>query len=107
MTSNKRRLTIAISDTLISEDISFNLDQKTWFKKVLYLERTLSKSYQPPNRNLIYKDILDVIHDHNMESNLILIKKESDIFILLFLGDGATIYRIPLLKIVFQEKIFQ
>ena len=33
-----------------------------------------------------------------MERNLILIKKESDIFGFLFLGDGATISRIPLLK---------
>ena len=107
MTSNETCITVAIADLVISEGLSFDTSQKPRFKKVLYLERTLSKSYQPPNRNLIYKDILDVIHDHNMESNLILIKKESDIFILLFLGDGATIYRIPLLKIVFQEKIFQ
>ena len=78
MTSNKRRLTIAISDTLISEDISFNLDQKTWFKKVLYLERNVSKGYLVTNRKLIYNYLLDVIHDQNMESNLILIKKYSD-----------------------------
>ena len=32
-----------------------------------------------------------VIHDHNMERELSLIKKESDIFGLLFIGDVATI----------------
>ena len=70
------------------------------FKKVFYLERTVSKCYQPPNRNLISKDLLDVIHDQNMERNLSLIKKESDIFGLLFLGDGDNISRIPQLNIL-------
>ena len=64
----------------------------------------MSKSSQPPNKNLISKYILDVSHDQNMESNLILITKESDIFGLLLLGDGATIYRTPLLNILVSGK---
>ena len=47
---------------------------------------------------------MDVIHDQNMESNLILIEKESDIFGFLFLGDGATISRVPLLNILVSRK---
>ena len=47
---------------------------------------------------------MDVIHDQNTKRNLILIKKESDIFGLLFIGDGATIYRIPLLNILVSGK---
>ena len=74
---------------------------------MLELARTVSKCYQPPNRNLISKDLLDVIHDQNIESHLSLIKKESDIFGLLFIGDGATIYIIPLLNILVSGKIFQ
>ena len=67
----------------------------------------MSNFYQPPNRKLISKDLLDVIHYQNMESNLSLIEKESDIFGLLFLGDGATISRVPLLNILVSGKIFQ
>ena len=100
MTSNETRLTVAIADLIISEGLSFNLSQKSRFKKVLELARTVSKSYQSPNRNLISKDILDVIHDQNMEKNLSLIEKEYDIFELLFLGDGATISRVPLFNIL-------
>ena len=74
------------------------------FKKVIELARTVSKCYQPSNRKLTSKDILDVINDQNMERNLILIEKESDIFGLLFLGDGATISRIPLLNILVSGK---
>ena len=39
-----------------------------------------------------------------MESNLILIEKESEISGLLFLGYGATIYRVPLLNILVSGK---
>ena len=98
---------VVISDLIISEGISFNIYQKPRFKKVLNLERTVSKIYQPPNRNLIYKHLLGVVHDQKMEKNLSLIKKESDIFGLLFIGDGATIYRIPLFNILVSGKIFQ
>ena len=73
MTSNETRLTVAIADLIISEGLSFNLSQKPRFKKVLELERYASKCYQPPNRKLTSKDLLDVIHDQNMERNLSLI----------------------------------
>ena len=67
------------------------------------LARNLSKVYQPPNRDIILKDLLDAINDHNMVINLSLINKKSDIVGLLFLGDGATSSRTPLLKNWFQE----
>ena len=104
MTSNETRLTVAITDLIISEDLSFNLSQKPRFKKMLDFSRTVSKFYQPPNRKLISKDILDVIHDPKMERNLSLIKKGSDIFGLLFIGGGAIISKIPLLNILVSGK---
>ena len=75
MTSNETRLTVAIFNLIISEGLSFNLSQKPRFKKVLDLSRTVSICHQPPNRKLISKYILDVIHDQNMKRNLSLIKK--------------------------------
>ena len=96
----------AVTDLIISEGSSFNLYHKPRFKKVLELARTVSKCYQLPNRKLIYKDLLGVIHYQNMERKFILIKKDSDIFVLLFLGDGVTISRVPLLNILVSGKIF-
>ena len=61
MTYNETRLTVAIADLIISEGLSFNLSQKPRFKKVLDLARTVSKFYQPSNRKLIPKDLLDYI----------------------------------------------
>ena len=106
MNSNETRLTVAIADLIISEGLSFNLSQKPRFNKVLELARYASKCYQTPNRKLISKDLLDVIHDQNMERSFSLIEKESEIFGLLFLGDGATISRVPLLNIFGFRKIF-
>ena len=85
MTSNDTRLNIAIADLIISEGITFNLAQEPRFKKVLELSRNVLKTYIPPNRNLVSKELLDVIHEQNMKRNLAMIKKEADIFGLLFL----------------------
>ena len=78
MTSNDTRLKVAIADLVISEDLSFNIFQKPRFEKVVDLARTVSICYQPSNKNVIYKDLLDVIHHQNMERNFSWIKKESD-----------------------------
>ena len=43
MSSNETHLTVAIANTIISEGISFNLDQKPRFKEGIDLERKLSK----------------------------------------------------------------
>ena len=104
MTSNETRLTVSIADIIISEGLSLNLSQKPRLKKVLGFARTVSKCYQLLNRNLISKDLLDVIHDQNMDRNLSLIEKESEIFGLLFIGNGATISRVPLLNILVSGK---
>ena len=69
------------------------------------MSRNVSRTYIPPNRNIISKELLDVIHEQNMKSNLSMIKKEAQIFGLLFLGDDATISRFPLLNILASEKI--
>ena len=49
MTSNETRLTVAISDLIISEGLSCNLSQKPRFKKVLELARTVSKCLEVDN----------------------------------------------------------
>ena len=61
--SNETRLTVAIADLIVYEGLSLNLSHKYRFKKVLDFARIVSKCYQPTSRNLISKDLLDVIHD--------------------------------------------
>ena len=106
-TSNEIRLTVEIGNLIIYEGLYFNIYQKPRFNKVLDLAINVSKCYQHSNRKVISKDILGVIHDHNMESNLSLIIKDYDILGLLFIDDGATIPIIPLLNILVSRKISQ
>ena len=73
MISNEIRLTVVIANLIIYEGLSFNLSQKPWSKKALDLAINVSKFYRPPNIKLISKDLLDVIHDKNIESNLSLV----------------------------------
>ena len=96
ITSNETRLTIAVSDVIISEGLSLNIYQNKIFKKVLEFSRNVSKTYIRPDRKIISKELLDVIHEHNTKSNLAMIKKEAKICELLLLVDSATISRFPL-----------
>ena len=64
------------------------------------MARNVSRTYIPPKRKLIPKELLDVIHKQKTKRNLAMIKKEAEIFGLLFLGDGDTISRLPLLNIM-------
>ena len=68
------------------------------------MSRSVAKTYISPNRKLISKELLDVIHEQNMKMDLAMIKKEAEIFGLLFLGDGATISRFPFLNILASAK---
>ena len=70
------------------------------FEKVIYLARNVYKDYNPPNINIIVKDLLDVIHNDNMKSNLVMINNEADILRLLFLCDCVKISITPLLNIL-------
>ena len=68
------------------------------------MARNVSKTCIPPNRKLISKELLDVIHEQKTKNNLAMIKKEAEIFGLLFLGDSATISIFPLLNILASGK---
>ena len=94
-------LRVRISYLVVCEDLSLNMYQKPKFKKVLDSAGTFSTSYNPPNRKIISKFLLDVINGHNIQRNSMIIKKESEILGLSFLGDGATITRTPLFKTLF------
>ena len=76
MSSNETCLTVEIADLIISEGKSFNIAQKPRFKNVLNLAQNISKGYNIPNRKLIYKYLLDVIHYNIMQRKLGMVKRE-------------------------------
>ena len=64
------------------------------------MSRNVTKTYIAPNRNILSKELLDVIHEQNTKRNLAIIKIEAEIFGLLFLGDAAIISGYLLLNIL-------
>ena len=68
------------------------------------MERNVSKTCITPNIKFIYKELLDVIHEHNMKRNLGIIKNKAEIFGLIFLEDNAKISRCTLLNIMASRK---
>ena len=56
ITSNENCLTIAITDIIISEGLSFNIAQKPKFKKVLGLSRNVSNTYSSQKKYHIQKN---------------------------------------------------
>ena len=96
---------ILLFKIIISEGLSFNIFQKPRFNKSLDLSRNVSNNYISPNRNIISKERLDVIHEHNMKSNLFMIKKEAETFGRLFLEYGNTILICTLLNVLASKKI--
>ena len=53
------------------------------------MARKVSNSSNAEDINILANDLLNVINDHNMQRNLSMIKKEADMFGLLFIGEGA------------------
>ena len=101
------RLIVEISYPVISEGLSFNLAQKPRFKEVLDFAENISKGYISTNSKLIIKGLIGVIHDYNIKSRLVMIKKEAYVSELLFLVYGTTISRTPLLEILVSSKKLQ
>jgi len=64
------------------------------------LARNVSLKYQPPGRNQVSTNLLDMNYDAYMEKNICLLEKEADVYGVAFFGDGATIQKMPFLNIL-------
>ena len=61
----------------------FQYRSKRRFKTVLGLARNVLKCYQPPNINILSKDILDLIQDQNIRIKFIWLRKVLIFFIVI------------------------
>ena len=77
-------LTSAIADLVISEGLYLNMDPKPRPKKVLELARSYSKDKSTPDRKLIYKYLLGLIHGQIMQRNLTMVYNKADFWIFIY-----------------------
>jgi hypothetical protein len=94
------KLTMAIADMIHSLGLPFSLASEKKFKHVLNLARTVGNKYEPPDRNSVSGELLDLNYNEYIKKNLVLLQKDIEIFGLTFFGDGATIKKTPLINIL-------
>ncbi|KAL3769143.1 hypothetical protein ACHAWU_001211 [Discostella pseudostelligera] len=98
--ANNAVLQMAIADLFHCENIPDSVVNSKRFRLVIQLARTVGKGFTYPNRQAIGKDLLDLNYKNVYESNVEALKKNAHIFGLAFLGDGATIKKMPLINVL-------
>jgi len=70
------------------------------FKLMLNYSRIVGKDYKPPGRRDLGQSLLDINYRNIVEHNKEILYRESDVFGLSWLSDGATIARTPLINVL-------
>ena len=90
-------LDTAIADMVICDGLNFNLGEKVRFMNVLKAAKKVNlQHYTPPNGARIGGELLDISHQTIMDTNRENLLLEANTYGIMFLGDGATIRKIPL-----------
>lgn len=98
------RLTMAIADFVHANGLSFSIVEKPRFEKMLSLARFVGGNYKLPSRKAVSGELLDLNYRKYLERNKEELMKEADVFGLSFMGDGATVKRMPLVNILCSGK---
>jgi len=102
--SSTSKLTMAIADLIHAEGLPFSLTEKPRFKNVLKLARCVTSSYKPPSRMAVNNELLTLNHEKYCQRNQEKLMLEAETYGLTFLGDGATIKKMPLVNILCSGK---
>jgi hypothetical protein len=98
--SNNSRLTMAIADCIHSDGLPFRFGESPRFHKILRLARTVGNDYTPPNRNHVAGRLLNLNYECCCNENKAALLAEAATFGLQFVGDGATIKRMPFINVL-------
>jgi hypothetical protein len=98
--SNETMLEMAIADLCRAEGLSFSLAQSQRFRRVLTLARGAGSNFKTPGRELVLGKLLDINYERCKERNVRDLKREASVLGLSFLGNGATIKKMPLINVL-------
>ena len=74
--------------------------QSTRFRSILKAARLVGDDFNPPSRNSVGGDLLNKNYKTYKEQNKTLLLKEARVFGIAWMGDGATIARMPLVNVL-------
>jgi hypothetical protein len=98
--SNNATVEMAIADFFYSENIADAVVESPRFARLVRLCRLVVDDFVIPNRRKIGGELLDLNFQTTYKSNKEKLLKEARVFGLAFLGDGATIKRMPLMNVL-------
>ncbi|EJK54791.1 hypothetical protein THAOC_25552 [Thalassiosira oceanica] len=93
---NAADLDTAVCSMIYYGGLPFNFSENPYFKQVLKVARSAPKNYEPPNRNAVGGNMLDIIYDKQMNRDFEELLKEAETYGLAISGDCATIRKAPL-----------
>ena len=94
------RAEMAVADFFHSDGIAFSAVESPRFIAMCKALRFVADDFKVPNRHKLGKELLDINFNSCCESNIRELMKEGFVFGSTFLGDGATIGRMPLVNIL-------
>jgi hypothetical protein len=98
--SNNATLEMAIADFFHSENITDAVVESPRFARLVRVCCLVGDDFVIPNRRRIGGELLDLNYETTYKANKEKLLKEARVFGLAFLGDGATIKRMPLMNVL-------
>ena len=98
--SNNASVEMAIADFFHSQNIPDAVVETPEFKRLVRQCRLVDNNFVIPNKKKIGGELLDINFANITAINKANLLKESAVFGVVFIGDGATIHRMPLLNIL-------
>ena len=98
--SNNSQLEMAIADFFHCDGVSFNLAGSQRFARVIHCARLVGDDFKIPHRHKIGGPLLDINFQTCYDANIRSLTKESYVFGLAFMSDGATVKRMPLVNVL-------
>ena len=95
---NAADLDTAIGAMIYCMGLSFSFAENPYFKQVMKIARTAPKNYEPPKRNIVGGDLLDLTYENQMNRDFTELLKESSVYGIGFSGDCATLKKSPLVN---------
>lgn len=94
------KLTMAIAHFIHAGGLPWSTASNPNFRKIISLARGVGSDYKPPCRNQISGNLLDLNYEQLMKEQMKKLLTDVDIFGVTFLGDGATVKKMPLTNVL-------
>ena len=91
---------MAIADFFHCENIPDAVVESPRFKRLVKVCRLVGEDFVVPNRKRVGGELLDINYENTYSQNKAELMKEAKVFGFAWMGDGATIHKMPLMNIL-------